>query len=68
MGMSMPEQKDPTNPERITSRVHGVMQDHSSSTLYVRELPAYVADEKPSAGGQDRGASPLEYVLMGLCA
>lgn len=64
----MTEQQDPTNLERITSRVHGVMQDHASSTLHVRKLPPYVADEKPSAGGQDRGASPLEYVLMGLCA
>ena len=64
----MSEQKDPLNPERITSRVHGVMQDHASSVLYVRELPPYVADEKPSGGGQNRGPSPLEYILMGLCA
>lgn len=64
----MSEQQNLANPERITSYVHGTMNDHTSTVLQVRELTPYVSDEKPSAGGQNRGASPLEYVLMGLCA
>ena len=56
------------NPELRTSRVHGVMIDHSASEMQVRELPLIVSDEKPSGGGKNRGASPLEYVLVGLCA
>ena len=56
------------NPELRTSRVHGVMLDHASSRLQARELPPVIADEKPSGGGQDRGPSPMELILMGLCA
>ena len=64
----MSENSTQTNPELRTSRVHGVMIDHSASQMQVRELPLIVSDEKPSGGGKNRGASPLEYVLVGLCA
>ncbi len=64
----MSEQMNLANPELITSRVHGTMLDHSSSQMQVRELTPLIADEKPSAGGQNRGPSPLEYILVGLCA
>ena len=64
----MPENKDPANSELFTSRVHGKMLEHNLSQIQVRELPPLLADEKPSGGGQDRGPSPLEYVLVGLCA
>jgi len=56
------------NPELRTSRVHGVMIDHSASQMHVRQLPPIISDEKPSGGGKNRGASPLEYILTGLCA
>lgn len=64
----MSDNQAQTNPELRTSRVHGVMIDHSASEMQVRELPLIVSDEKPSGGGKNRGASPLEYVLVGLCA
>jgi uncharacterized OsmC-like protein len=56
------------NPELRTNRVHGVMIDHSASQMQIRELPLVVSDEKPSGGGQNRGPSPLEFILSGLCA
>ena len=64
----MPADQSQANPELITSRVHGVMIDHSSSEMHVRELSPVIADEKPSGGGKNRGASPLEHILIGLCA
>ena len=64
----MPADQSQANPELRTSRVHGVMIDHSSSEMHVRELPRIISDEKPSGGGKNRGASPLEYILIGLCA
>ena len=64
----MSDNQSQVNPELRTSRVHGVMIDHSASQMQVRELPLVISDEKPSGGGKNRGASPLEYVLVGLCA
>ena len=64
----MTDRQSQTNPELRTSRVHGVMIDHSASQMQVRELPPVVSDEKPSGGGKNRGPSPLEYILIGLCA
>jgi uncharacterized OsmC-like protein len=64
----MTDQPNQTNPELRTSRIHGVMIDHSASQMQVRELPLVVSDEKPSGGGKNRGPSPLEYILIGLCA
>jgi uncharacterized OsmC-like protein len=55
-------------PELGTSTVVGKMNDRKSSKLYVRDFEAYVSDEKPAGGGENRGPSPLEYILMGLCA
>lgn len=64
----MTNQDKQANPELRTSRVQGVMLDQSSSQMQVRELPLVVSDEKPSGGGKNRGPSPLEYILIGLCA
>jgi uncharacterized OsmC-like protein len=64
----MPDNQPQTNPELRTSQVHGVMIDHSARQMQVRELPPVISDEKPSGGGKNRGASPLEYILIGLCA
>ena len=64
----MPDRHEHDIPELITSRVHGVMLDHASSRMQVRELPPLIADEKPSGGGHNRGPSPVEYILVGLCA
>jgi uncharacterized OsmC-like protein len=64
----MPEIYDKDNPELRTSRIRGVMIDHAASQMQIRELPPVISDEKPSGGGKNRGPSPLEYVLTGLCA
>lgn len=64
----MTGQQNQANSELSTSRVHGVMVDHTSSQMQVRALPIVVSDEKPSGGGKNRGPSPLEYILVGLCA
>ncbi len=56
------------NTELITSRAHGTMLDHTASKVFVRDLAPVIADEKPSGGGRNRGPSPLEYILIGLCA
>ena len=64
----MTDQPNQTDPELRTSRVYGVMLDHSASQMQVREFPPIVSDEKPSGGGKNRGPSPLEYILIGLCA
>jgi hypothetical protein len=64
----MPKAKNQANPELMTSRAQGIMLDHASSEMHVRTLPPLIADEKPSGGGQNRGPSPLEYILIGLCA
>jgi uncharacterized OsmC-like protein len=64
----MTEVYSQANPELRTSRVHGVMIDHTASQMQIRELPLVVSDEKPSGGGKNRGPSPLEFILSGLCA
>jgi len=55
-------------PSLVTNRARGEMIDHTASRVTVRDFPPLVADEKESAGGQNRGPTPLEYVLVGLCA
>jgi len=44
------------------------MLSHSASQVFVRDFPAVVSDEPPSRGGENRGPSPLEYILIALCA
>jgi uncharacterized OsmC-like protein len=51
-----------------TSRAHVKSIDHAASEISVRDLPVLVSDEKPWNGGQNRGPSPLEYILAGLGA
>ena len=65
--MTNSQPQNQPNPELRISRVHGTMLDHASSQMQVRELPPVVADEKPAGGGKNRGPSPLEYILIGLC-
>lgn len=51
----------------VTLRVDGRMLSHSSSELDVRGVHRLLSDERPPVG-DDRGPSPLELVLSGLCA
>jgi uncharacterized OsmC-like protein len=52
----------------VVNRAKGEMLTHSASKIYVRDLPPVISDEPPSRGGEDRGPSPLEYILAALCA
>jgi uncharacterized OsmC-like protein len=52
----------------VTNRARGEMISHSAARVYVRDFPPVVSDEPPSRGGENRGPSPLEYILVALCA
>lgn len=52
----------------VVNRARGKMLFHSASQMFVRDFPAVVSDEPPSRGGENRGPSPLEYILIALCA
>lgn len=52
----------------VTNRARGEMLTHAAATVYVRDFPPFVSDEPPSRGGEDRGPSPLETILIALCA
>lgn len=52
----------------VINRARGRMLTHAAAEVYVRDFPAVIADEPPSRGGESRGPSPLEYILIALCA
>jgi len=52
----------------VTNRAHGEMLSRAAVAVHVREFPPVVSDEPPARGGENRGPSPLEYVLISLCA
>ena len=51
-----------------TSKAYVEAIDHAASRIQIRDLAPVVSDEKPWNGGQNRGPSPLEYILAGLGA
>lgn len=63
----MERSKDPAD-YIVVNRARGRMLSHSSAEIVVREHPPIVADEPRSRGGEDRGPTPLEFVLVALCA
>jgi len=60
----MPDQPDYI----VTNRAHGKMLTHAAAEVFVRDFPPVISDEPPSRGGKNRGPSPLEYILVALCA
>jgi uncharacterized OsmC-like protein len=52
----------------VTNTAHGEMLSRAAVAVHVREFPPVVSDEPPARGGENRGPSPLEYVLISLCA
>jgi hypothetical protein len=52
----------------VTNRALGKMLDHAAVEVYVRDFPPVISDEPPSRGGKNRGPSPLEHILIALCA
>lgn len=52
----------------VTNKAHGQMKDHAATAVYVRDFAPVISDEPPSRGGNNAGPSPLEYLLVALCA
>ncbi len=52
----------------VTNRARGKMLTHAAAEIYVRDFAPLISDEPPSRGGENRGPSPLEYILIALCA
>ena len=52
----------------VTNKAKGKMISQAASEVFVRDFPSVVSDEPPSRGGDNRGPSPLEYILIALCA
>jgi putative redox protein len=57
-----------SEPELGVNRASGRMLTKTAAAITVRHFEPFVADEPPERGGEDRGQTPLELVLMGLCA
>ncbi len=52
----------------VTNWARGRMLSQSAAEITVRDFPPLIADEPLARGGTDRGPTPLEYVLVALCA
>jgi putative redox protein len=59
---------EPAPGDVVVNRARGEMVSHTETAIHVREFAPVVSDEPPSRGGTDKGPSPLEYVLVSLCA
>jgi uncharacterized OsmC-like protein len=51
----------------VVNRAAGRMLSHAASEISIRGFTVE-SDEPPSRGGDDRAPTPLEYVLVALCA
>jgi hypothetical protein len=69
-GEDVPKIERPEKPEEylVVNRASGKMLSHSAAHIAVRHFPPLIADEPPKRGGTDQGPTPLEYVLVALCA
>jgi putative redox protein len=52
----------------VTNRARAEMLEGKACAIHVRDFPPLISDEPPSRGGSDRGQSPLELLLVSLCA
>jgi uncharacterized OsmC-like protein len=52
----------------VVNRASGKMLTHAAAEISVRDFPPVISDEPPSRGGENRGPTPLEYILVALCA
>ncbi|MGH2527184.1 MAG: OsmC family protein [Actinomycetota bacterium] len=62
-----PEKKDAAD-YIVVNRARGRMLSPTSAEIVVRDHAPIVADEPPARGGENRGPTPLEFVLVALCA
>jgi len=59
---------EPGPGDLVTNRARAEMVTNTAAAIHVRDFEPFVSDEPPSRGGEDRGQTPLELVLMALCA
>lgn len=59
---------DDANDYIVVIGASGKMRTHASSEIRVRDFPPVISDEAERHGGTNEGPSPMEYVLVGLCA
>src|SRR3990172_6099311 len=52
----------------VVNRAHGRMLTHSAGEIGVPPFPPRTSGEPAPRGGEDRAPSPLEYILVALCA
>ena len=52
----------------VVNRASGKMLTHAAAEISVRDFSPVISDEPPSRGGENRGPTPLEYILVALCA
>jgi len=52
----------------VTNKAHGVMRTHTAAEIRVRHFAPVLSDEPPKRGGGDLAPTPLEYLLVALCA
>lgn len=57
-----------TSQHIVINRARGKMLTHAAAEIHVRDFPPVISDEPPARGGENRGPTPLEYVLIALCA
>ncbi len=50
------------------NRARGRMLSPSAAEIVMRHFSPIVSDEPATRGEEDRGPSPLEYLLAALCA
>jgi uncharacterized OsmC-like protein len=56
------------NQHIVVNRARGKMLTHAAAEVYVRDFPPVISDEPPARGGGNRGPTPLEFILVALCA
>lgn len=64
--MEHPNERPPQH--IVVNRAAGRMLSHTASEITVRHFSPLISDEPPKRGGTDRGPTPLEYILVALCA
>ena len=52
----------------VVNRARGQMLTHSAAEIHIRDLASVISDEPPVRGGENRGPSPLEYILAAVWA
>jgi uncharacterized OsmC-like protein len=52
----------------VVNRARGEMLTPTAAAVHVRDFPPIVSDEPEKRGGENRGQTPLELVLVALCA